>query len=202
MTDHHTISDSQQWLHDRIVERLTETRPSTREDFQLAVSGVLAEGEKLGHLVESGCTVERINGREPARPDMSNLSECPEIEGYMGWSRFAMWHPQWGGYGSPCVVEFDGDRGEQRSVMEREAGPPYDLPCFDVYEWHDGEFPTEECQGARHYCMAEQVVEFGLNVIELQVEHSTVPVNVSRERLEKWRARVDALLAKHEEQGP
>lgn len=73
---------------------------------------------------------------------------------------FAMWHPQWGGYASPCIVTF------------HEATEQGDTMCFEVHEFHDGEFPTEHETCQRHYCDPWQVIEFGVNVLELQVKHA------------------------------
>lgn len=72
------------------------------------------------------------------------------------------WHPQWGGYASPCEVRFGKASGD---------GAGEGIGCFDVTNWHDGEFPTddEECVTRRHYCSAEQVVDFGLDIIDAQL---------------------------------
>lgn len=67
---------------------------------------------------------------------------------------FELWHPQWGGYCAPCVVEF------HKPSVHDDRG----LPCFDVYEWHDGEFPTEALHNRRHYCSPEQVIRWGLEI--------------------------------------
>jgi len=71
----------------------------------------------------------------------------------------AIWYPQMGGYVGRAVIVF----------TKPEFAPPN--ACFDVYVWHDGEFPfheDEERNPSRvHHCMAEQFVEFGKTVSEL-----------------------------------
>jgi hypothetical protein len=100
------------------------------------------------------------------------------------------WHPQWGGYSSVCEVRFDrvsGDAGEK------------EIGCFDVTNWHDGEFPTEDPNEATtyHYCSAEQIVSFGLDVIEAQVSRqrslSDKPVSIDPAWLEETIARLKKL---------
>jgi hypothetical protein len=57
---------------------------------------------------------------------------------------YAFWHPQWGGYsGKAILVPMNG--------------------CFNVYIWHDGEFPIddEDEPYCYHYCSVDQLVEFG-----------------------------------------
>ena len=60
---------------------------------------------------------------------------------------FACWYPQMGGYCGKCVVVDGGNGG-----------------CFDVYVWHDGEFPFEGDEREPvhlHHCVAEQFSNFG-----------------------------------------
>lgn len=67
---------------------------------------------------------------------------------------FACWYPQMGGYGAFCLVDVSG-------------GKPGD--CFDVYVWHDGEFPFGgEKPVDLHHCMPEQFIKFGKLVLEMQ----------------------------------
>ena len=58
----------------------------------------------------------------------------------------AAWYPQMGGYGSVCWIQTFGDGG-----------------CFNVYIWHDGEFPfsDDEPPTRLHHCDAEQFIRFG-----------------------------------------
>lgn len=81
---------------------------------------------------------------------------------------FAAWHPQWGGYVGCSVVTFGtaSDGG-----VDARAGAHAEPGCFDVHNWHDGEFPRDDHVTTYHYCAAEQLVEFGLLVLERQCEH-------------------------------
>lgn len=66
---------------------------------------------------------------------------------------YAGWYPQMGGYGSKVWVEL------------LESG------CFDVFVFHDGEFPFgDEDDNPRglHHCNADQFIKFGQWVKELQ----------------------------------
>lgn len=123
------------------------------------------------------------------RPEIENLSrEQPrQIASDDRAVAFELWHPQWGGYGAPCVVEFDKITGDG------DGGPG----CFYVTVWHDGEFPREEALGF-HYCAAEQVVDFGLSVLELQMAHEKTngghPIRIREGWLAKLKERVDALV--------
>lgn len=100
------------------------------------------------------------------------------------------WHPQWGGYASVCEVRFDRVSGDSAG---REIG------CFDVTNWHDGEFPTKESDEATtyHYCSAEQIVSFGLDIIEAQLPRQRSmrdkPVGVDPEWLDETIARLEKL---------
>ena len=135
------------------------------------------------------------------RPDTDNLQTRPAVAtDHDRQHRFALWHPQWGGYCAPCVVEFNS--GESAASAIESDGPPYHLPCFDVHEWHDGEFPTEECQGARHYCCAEQLIRFGLDVMELQVGACDPPVSASLAFLEDVQRRIAKLIEQRSRSAP
>lgn len=113
----------------------------------------------------------------------------PPDDGRNHGAMFQLVHPQWGGYCFPCVVEFDTDGGHRGNDETRA-----DLPCFEVHEFHDGEFPTDHVFDTRHYCAAEQLVRFGLDVIELQVEHCDRPTSPSIPWLEEMASRIDKLL--------
>lgn len=86
-------------------------------------------------------TIEECEARAPV-----------EHEGRKG---FATWYPQMGGYVGRCVVLY----------------APGNNACFDVYVWHDGEFPFDgegdpaEQPTRLHHCMAEQFVAFGQEVL-------------------------------------
>ncbi len=68
--------------------------------------------------------------------------------------RFATWHPQWGGYVGQAIVEVHGPGG-----------------CFEVFVWHDGEFPYDDKPPLQfHYCNPIQLIRLALKVIEKQIE--------------------------------
>lgn len=74
----------------------------------------------------------------------------------MGDGCFAIWYPQMGGYVGRAVVAIGNG----------------DSDCFDVYVWHDGEFPFRGDEGRKpcvlHHCSPEQFIEFGEAVASLQ----------------------------------
>ncbi len=66
---------------------------------------------------------------------------------------YADFYPQMGGYCGFCVVV----------INKKDMGGG----CFDVWVWHDGEFPFSETDGSParlHHCMAEQFIKFGKTV--------------------------------------
>jgi len=73
---------------------------------------------------------------------------------------FAAWYPQMGGYCGKCLVQTVRDYDESG--------------CFDVFVWHDGEFPfsdspTDCSRPIRvHHCDADQFIEFGKLVKKMQ----------------------------------
>lgn len=73
---------------------------------------------------------------------------------------FAAVHPQWGGYCFPCVVSFSALAGSNDDGL---------LTCFDVLEWHDGDFATDDARFERHYCDPMQVINFGVLIVEQMV---------------------------------
>lgn len=87
---------------------------------------------------------------------------------------YADWHPQIGGYTSPCVVSF--------SAISR--------GCFEVQNFHDGEFPTRNVADIKHYCDARQLVEFGLTVLEMQCEHQRSADGAAVKMSGSWKERV------------
>lgn len=66
---------------------------------------------------------------------------------------FACWYPQMGGYAGKAIVE------TQKSDS-----------CFDVFVWHDGEWPFHEGEPPTpmHHCCPEQFIEFGKLVLKKQ----------------------------------
>lgn len=78
---------------------------------------------------------------------------------------FATYYPQMGGYVSRAVVV----------VLPAETKGETD-GCFDVYVWHDGEFPFDENDPGNHrgpvaylhHCMPSQFINFGQFVLDRQ----------------------------------
>lgn len=87
--------------------------------------------------------------------DQCNGNE--QLEPIRGMSCWAAWYPQMGGYAARCII--------------RDCGSG----CFDVYVWHDGEFPFSDespwVDDAEpvilHHCNPGQFVRFGVTVKEL-----------------------------------
>ncbi len=85
-------------------------------------------------------------------PTAEECSANSKIE-WDGHQCFAAWYPQMGGYTSPCLII------------------PWEGGCFDVFVWHDGEFPFGEEDDVRgpvrqlHHCDAEQFIRFGTLVL-------------------------------------
>lgn len=74
---------------------------------------------------------------------------------------YAMWYPQMGGYSSKAVAVFG------RMPMEATDSDDGD-GCFDVWVWHDGEFPFGGANPRRiHHCMPSQFIQFGETVMAL-----------------------------------
>lgn len=99
---------------------------------------------------------------------------------------YADWHPQIGGYTSPCVVSFSTISG-----MKQHPG------CFDVLNFHDGEYPTDHVADVKHYCDARQMIDFALTVLEMQSKHQrsmdVTAVQVSDSWKEQVTKRINAL---------
>ena len=96
-----------------------------------------------------------------------DLNTNSSISSKSGEYAYSTWHPQWGGYVGRCIVEF----GTQGSHSD-------DFNCFEVYNWHDGEFPTTDPNEFVHfhYCCPEQLIEFAIVVMEKQMEHTKIVV--------------------------
>lgn len=119
-----------------------------------------------------------------------------EIEGCNPESvRYAMWHPQWGGYSSRCAVEFP--RPTSQELIDEGVHPdPPGTVCFDVYEFHDGDFPRDTLQFERHYCCPLQLAAFGVSILELQhaIGHDILGEEHNRREIETLIARLQAIL--------
>lgn len=92
---------------------------------------------------------------------------------------FATWHPQLGGYCSPAIVSF---RKKNRTSA-----------CFDVSNYSNGEYPTDNPQDF-HYCAAEQLIEFGITILEMQVKcQEERSILIDNATLDAMIARLNAL---------
>jgi hypothetical protein len=70
---------------------------------------------------------------------------------------WATYYPQMGGYIGKAIVKAT----KQPSNINE---------CFDVFVWHDGEFPFDGESSSPvllHHCMAEQFVNFGNEVLKM-----------------------------------
>lgn len=93
--------------------------------------------------------------REPTGDECNaNAVLYEDADGVRG---VACWYPQMGGYVGKAIIEVG--RGDG---------------CFEVYVWHDGEFPFSdesapgESPAHLHHCMAEQFIRLGELVLRLQ----------------------------------
>ena len=116
-----------------------------------------------------------------------------------GEASFTTWHPQLGGYAAPCVVSFFRDV-QDTGFSERANGPA--LGCFDVSHYHDGKFPCDEPREL-HYCMVEQVLEFGALILQKQMAVEVggttgVPAFVHGDKLSSLCAKLAALNVENE----
>jgi hypothetical protein len=93
----------------------------------------------------------------PREPTFDEIRAHAKVDG--GW---ACWYPQMGGYVAKAVVVRDGD-------------------CWNVYVWHNGDFPfsgmDERWPGEPvpspselHHCDAEQFIGFGQFLQSLEGE--------------------------------
>lgn len=94
--------------------------------------------------------------REPTAEECETCDVVLEDEHSIG---HAIWYPQMGGYVGKAVVVFSKERGGSGRN-----------PCFDVYVWHDGEWPFNEGEPPNplHHCNAQQFIDFGREVLNLQ----------------------------------
>jgi len=110
--------------------------------------------------------------REPTGDECNAKARVP-IEDGTGRVAFAAWYPQMGGYVGKCLIV---SSGESTPVPGTAAG--WVGGCFEVFVWHDGQFPFSDDPGdpdARqprrlHHCSAEQFIEFGQLVQRIEKE--------------------------------
>ena len=98
--------------------------------------------------------------REPTG-DQCNSNEKIGVSSDGHWHLYACWYPQMGGYCGAAII-----------AVEPGARPG---SCFEVYVWHDGEFPFNDDDDMGrgpvrhlHHCMAEQFINFGETVLKIQ----------------------------------
>ncbi len=97
----------------------------------------------------------------PREPTGEQCSANTPIE-WNGRKAFACWYPQMGGYGGKAVV-----------VPNNDAKGAEESTCFEVFVWHDGEFPYSAENGDDrspahlHHCSAQQFIRFGETVARL-----------------------------------
>lgn len=102
-----------------------------------------------------------MNRATPVEPTADQCSanelvfETHETIGY------AIWYPQMGGYSGKAVAVFWKDQANSNNE------------CFDVYVWHDGEWPFHQGEAPTplHHCCAKQFIEFGEEINALMVKH-------------------------------
>lgn len=93
-------------------------------------------------MVRDSETREQARPREwPDAPTPEQCEANAEVDVPACGKGVAFWHPQWGGYTA-------------RAIMV-----PYENgDCFDVYVWHDGEFPRNDKPPREyHYCDSDQL---------------------------------------------
>lgn len=91
----------------------------------------------------------------------------------------ASWHPQWGGYCGQCLIIFT----KQPHSNDLDSNG---LGCFNIINWHDGEFPIDpsrkdDCGNNveptnYHYCDADQLMNFGQFIKDMQKKHTKVDI--------------------------
>lgn len=84
-------------------------------------------------------------------PTNEQCNSKASIEGFGSQKAFACYYPQMNGYHGKCIVVIGSE------------------DCFDVFVWHDGEFPMNgESPTYIHHCCPEQFIQFGQMVKSLQ----------------------------------
>lgn len=94
--------------------------------------------------------------RPPKEPTSDQCSAGEMLDEDDQYRYFAIWYPQMGGYVSRAVV----------AVFKT---PSDEDSCFDVWVWHDGEFPFSDRNPAElHHCSPGQFMRFGEKVRMMQ----------------------------------
>jgi len=90
--------------------------------------------------------------QEPTGDQCNNNSLVGETEHSVS---YAVWYPQMGGYAGKAVVVMGRNRNRDS--------------CFDVFVWHDGEFPFGDGEPTViHHCSPMQFIRFGETLLDLQ----------------------------------
>lgn len=116
---------------------------------------------------KGGLGIMSVRGLNPSGEDCETnklIYETKLVRGY------AIWYPQMGGNVGRAIVMID----KKGDVMIDKKGDE----CFEVFVWHDGKHPLSEEDGdvpiRIHHCSAEQFIEFGKKVLELQNKKSVL----------------------------
>ncbi len=101
-----------------------------------------------------GHAAELVDGDTPPQPTSEQCSANAPIA-WQGRTVYACWYPQMGGYVGRAVI----DPAGPGDIVDEDNTDG----CFDVWVWHDGEFPFD---GPRrpaqlHHCSGEQFIRFG-----------------------------------------
>ncbi len=100
-----------------------------------------------------------LNLKEPTAEQCTAREKVFEDNDQIG---YAIWYPQMGGYVGKAVALID--KNEDDNFI--------DNSCFEVFVWHDGEFPFDTESGKEpvqlHHCSPEQFIDFGQTILNLQ----------------------------------
>lgn len=100
--------------------------------------------------LRAACVKLRGDMRTMIEPTPTQVATNERVVLKDGQVAVAAWYPQMGGYCGRCwIVFYPGDEkpGEH---------------CFDVFVWHDGEFPFgDHAPVELHHCNPAQFIQFG-----------------------------------------
>lgn len=105
-----------------------------------------------------GDRLRMSTAKQPTSEQCSANAVVDENEDFV---RFAAWHPQWGGYVGKCIVEI----GKTTNSSDDSPG------CYEVWNWHDGEFPSDNYVDHKHYCSPEQLILFAVEIMEKAAQY-------------------------------
>lgn len=170
-------------LHDaRVAAKLLLEELGEKDPGDLHLADVIEKHIGRAKVLRRATVADMAWDPVPDEPTDEQCSAGAAVPTPDGWLAFATWYPQMGGYVGKAVVVFG-------------ATPAKDEACFEVWVWHDGEFPFAE--GRRpaqlHHCDPEQFVRFG----ELVAERIAAAGRITLEAAED----ADALAAERREHG-